>query len=384
MPVATSMPAAPAARIVPGDAATPGVDRRRLPDPEPPTVSQVGFSHGPGIERPHLTFEFVGAAGQIEACVGLGDLAGVGRRRVVLGTRNNSAGEDVGQYLAKQYRAKLSQRVVQPVRRHAGVDTQRAACIDRSRVESRLHPHDADSGLGIAGKDRALDRRGAAPARQQGSVNIDARATRPLEQPARQQQPVSGDDERIGRRPPGFGQPRIAERRRLLNSEAQLFRGALDRRRGEFTAAPGAAIRLRQHERNRRCASGKLLEHGNREFGRPGECDSDWFAQRREQPVAEPRVAASPARRPPDMARGTGTVSLFERRTTQFSRDPTPVDRPSSGRRFAQCSGALATGCCCPQISRAEIDCRGGVSCALRLTFLSAFFFSRCRLSSER
>ena len=40
-------------------------------------------------------------------------------------------------------------------------------CVDRAGVEALLDLHDADAGLVVAGENGALDRGGAAPARQQ-------------------------------------------------------------------------------------------------------------------------------------------------------------------------------------------------------------------------
>ena len=45
-------------------------------------------------------------------------------------------------------------------------------------IEARIHEHDADAGFGVAGHDGAGDRRGAAPARQQRGVDVQAAAPR--------------------------------------------------------------------------------------------------------------------------------------------------------------------------------------------------------------
>ncbi len=42
----------------------------------------------------------------------------------------------------------------------------------RSGVETRLDPHEIDTGLEITGQDRPLDRRGAAPAGQEREVHV--------------------------------------------------------------------------------------------------------------------------------------------------------------------------------------------------------------------
>ena len=67
-----------------------------------------------------------------------------------------------------------------------------------AHVEAGVHLHHANTGHFIAGEQGALNRRSAAPARQQGSVNVDAAKTRQVKNRLRQNQAVSGDDHRIG------------------------------------------------------------------------------------------------------------------------------------------------------------------------------------------
>jgi hypothetical protein len=68
---------------------------------------------------------------------------------------------------------------------------------DRPGVEPPLHLHDRHSGRLVAGEDGALDRSRAAPARQQGGVDIEAAMARRLEDRQRQDQAVGGDDRGI-------------------------------------------------------------------------------------------------------------------------------------------------------------------------------------------
>ena len=69
-----------------------------------------------------------------------------------------------------------------------------------SRPSSMRMTHHA--GLRIACHDRALDRRGAAPARQQRAVQIEAAQPRRIQDRFRQDQPVGDDDRRIELRAP--------------------------------------------------------------------------------------------------------------------------------------------------------------------------------------
>ena len=68
----------------------------------------------------------------------------------------------------------------------------------RPGIEPGLHLHDGDAGFGIAGQDRALDRRRAAPARQQRGVDVDAAEARHVEHRLRQDQAVGGDHHDVG------------------------------------------------------------------------------------------------------------------------------------------------------------------------------------------
>ena len=78
-----------------------------------------------------------------------------------------------------------------------------------------------DAGLRIAGEHRALDRRRAAPARQQRCVNVDAAEPRSLQHRLRQDQSIGDDDHEIR---PTLRQrstaARIAQGRRLLDRQA--------------------------------------------------------------------------------------------------------------------------------------------------------------------
>ena len=57
-------------------------------------------------------------------------------------------------------------------------------------VEAGRHFHNGDAGFSIAGCDGALNRRRAAPARQQGGVNIQAAVFRRVQHRLRQDQAV--------------------------------------------------------------------------------------------------------------------------------------------------------------------------------------------------
>ena len=56
-----------------------------------------------------------------------------------------------------------------------------------------------DAGLGVARQDGVRDRRGAAMPRQERRVHVDAAVRRQVEHRARQDAPVGGDDDQVGR-----------------------------------------------------------------------------------------------------------------------------------------------------------------------------------------
>ena len=60
-------------------------------------------------------------------------------------------------------------------------------------VEPCVHLHDGDAGLAVAGEDGALDRRRAAPARQQRGMDVEAAEARRLEHRLRQDQAIGRD-----------------------------------------------------------------------------------------------------------------------------------------------------------------------------------------------
>ena len=72
-----------------------------------------------------------------------------------------------------------------------GVDSRRE---HRPGVEAGLDRHDVDAGLRVAGEDRPLDRRGAAPARQQREVHVHEAERQRFEQRGRQDLAERDDD----------------------------------------------------------------------------------------------------------------------------------------------------------------------------------------------
>ena len=103
----------------------------------------------------------------------------------------------------QQLGAEPRQPVLQLAGRLVRRRSHRAHGSDRPGVEPLLQPHERHAGLRVAGQHGRLDRRRAAPARQQRGVNVDAAAARDVQHLARQQQPVGHDHDQIGREPRG-------------------------------------------------------------------------------------------------------------------------------------------------------------------------------------
>ena len=117
---------------------------------------------------------------------------------------------------------------------------------DRTRVETCFHLHQIHAAFAVAGEDRALDRRRAAPARQQRGVHVPATQARQCEHAARKNQSVGDDDEEIGgvvlQTPARII---VLQCFRLLDRNARGERALLDRTCEKLAPAPGRTIRLR-------------------------------------------------------------------------------------------------------------------------------------------
>ena len=136
----------------------------------------------------------------------------------------------------------------------------RASRRHRAGVEAFLHAHEVDAGLGVAGHDRALHRRRAAPARQQRSVNVEAAEFRRGEHGRRQDETVGGDDRDVRGESAELGlRFASAQRRRRHDGQRVRFGEPMNRRLGDFEPAPAAGLR-------RACVNGDdfvaLLEDG--------------------------------------------------------------------------------------------------------------------------
>ena len=115
-----------------------------------------------------------------------------------LGCRLDQTGFQSIQRLHDQLRAKVCEPIVQ--RSHGIVLQYRNLFLNQHRagVEPCVHLHDRYAGVPIAGKERPLNGRCAAPSRQQGRVNIDRPVPSKLEHRLWKNQAVGGNDDDVG------------------------------------------------------------------------------------------------------------------------------------------------------------------------------------------
>ena len=91
---------------------------------------------------------------------------GVGDALAGLQPRREPAGGQAVERLEHQPTAELGEAFGQLAGRRIRQDRHRLLQQHRPGVETFVHLHDRNPGLAVAGEDRALDRRRAAPARQ--------------------------------------------------------------------------------------------------------------------------------------------------------------------------------------------------------------------------
>mmetsp|Transcript_6682 Transcript_6682/g.27948 ORF Transcript_6682/g.27948 Transcript_6682/m.27948 type:complete len:400 (+) Transcript_6682:401-1600(+) len=215
--------------------------------------------------------------------LGLFDLVGIGHALGRLGRlRQATAGRQL-QRLDDEPPAQRGQAVVQrggAVGRADGLACHQA---HGPGVEPGVHLHDGDPGLGVAGLDRAVDGRRAAPARQQGRMDVQAAAPRGVQHPLRQDQAIGGHHHHVGVRRDQRLAGRLGVRGvfavqlqalRLRHRQARRQRALLDGRGLQLHAAAGRAVGLGQHQGHREAGAQQRVQRDGRELGRTGKNDS--------------------------------------------------------------------------------------------------------------
>jgi hypothetical protein len=153
-----------------------------------------------------------------------------------------------------------------------GVDRQWFSPEHRAGIQPSVHLHDRNAGFAVAGKQSALNRRGTAPARQQGGVNVERAEARSFEKCGREKQSVSGYDQRVW--PQGADFPQlwsILQLRWLPDWNSALGGEALHRARRRPQAAARRAVRLCQNQLNFVTRAEQAGQRPSSELGRTGE-----------------------------------------------------------------------------------------------------------------
>jgi hypothetical protein len=112
-------------------------------------------------------------------------------------------------------------------------------------IQARVHLHEGDTGRGVAGQDRPLDGRRAAPARQQRGVDIQAPEARQLQYRIRQDLAIGHDDHDIRcQHREVRARGRIAQGGRLRHPQTVPLRDLLDGTGSQQAAAALRPVRL--------------------------------------------------------------------------------------------------------------------------------------------
>ena len=236
--------------------------------------SRAGEGAAPAGQRPYLQGDGGCRQGPVDDRVACGQLRRRRCERGVLGNRVERV--DAGETLEQQSGAEVRQSLRQRRAGLVGADGRRTAGEDGAGVEAGVHLHDADPGDGVPGHDRPLDRRGAAPAGQEGGVHVDAAAGGRGEYGGGQQETVGGDHQDVqGADTLQFRHDSLGRAHRKPEGFGAAARGT--GRRSAATAR--RAVRLREHRGDGvwRGVQGAQDAHG--EVGSAGEPQREGAAQ---------------------------------------------------------------------------------------------------------
>src|SRR5690606_11410896 len=191
---------------------------------------------------PHFALDKLGRFAPVDTAFRLVDLRGVSCAE--LGLRLRFDPVELRQRLDHQPCADLCQLVVKLA---AGLVLYRHA---RGRehgpgIEAAFHAHDGDAGYLVARQDRALDRRCAAPARQEAGMDVQATQRRPIQDWLRQDQAIGHHDPNLGfqREEARLGFD-IVQALGVTHFDAERFGCTVNRGRLLLLAASGATGRL--------------------------------------------------------------------------------------------------------------------------------------------
>ena len=143
---------------------------------------------------------------------------------------------------------------------------------DGPLVEPLRHAHDLDAGLSVAGHDGALDGGCAAPAGQEGGVQVEGAQARRLQHLAGQDLAVGDHHGGVeGQGPEGLDLGRVAHRGGGADGQAQGVRQGLHRRGAERLAASAGRRGLGVDRRDLMARGGDGLQAGGGDVRGPEE-----------------------------------------------------------------------------------------------------------------
>ncbi len=162
------------------------------PDLEGLALEQ-GRRAGRRPEGAHRPFEFDRRPRPVEPCLLFLDLARIGNahRRLLLGL--HPARLQVEERRSYQVRAKRRELIVQGTGVLILSDRKATLRKQRPGIQTRVHPHDRNPRFTIAREKRALNRRGAAPARQERGMNVQRSVRSDNKERRRQDHAVRSD-----------------------------------------------------------------------------------------------------------------------------------------------------------------------------------------------
>ncbi|MNI18977.1 hypothetical protein D3C73_723980 [compost metagenome] len=146
-------------------------------------------------------------------------------------------------------------------------------------IQALIHLHDGHARLRVARFNGALNRRRAAPARQQAGVDVQATQARQVQHPLRQDQAIGGHHHHVGRhlfqQRAGLGgfvgiTAIQAQAARLGDGNAGVQRGLLDRAGRQLQATPGGTVGLGHHQGDLVTRGPQGVESDTGEFRRAG------------------------------------------------------------------------------------------------------------------
>lgn len=228
---------------------------------------------GPGVECAEAVEDRPAALGERDLAFSLLDLRGEGGARVILFRLDGGAALDGIEDREQSLRAESRKALRERRGSFLGADRESRHGERWPVIELRVDAHDRDAGRRRPRLDRALDRSGPAPLREDGRMHVEEPEARDLEKRRRKDPAVGDDDTGVRSDLAHLLEERIvADAQRLHEREVELAGADGDGRGLQSHAAARGLVRLRDDESHFVCARDGV-ERGNREGRRAEEDD---------------------------------------------------------------------------------------------------------------